>query len=88
MSSGKGKKRQKREDGPAPSRRSERLARRRRAQEESEAAKTREERDPKAEAKVFKKDSLTRDLIVVNVKEEEEGVWDNVAAVIVWWLYR
>ena len=57
---GPGRKRQ-REDGPAPSRRSERLARR--EKQANDAAKTGEERDAKAEEKVFDI-GLTRDLIL------------------------
>ena len=62
MASGKGQlKRQKREDGPGPSRRSKRLALR--EKQANDAAKTGEERDAKAEEKVFEI-SLTRALIL------------------------
>ena len=61
MTSGKGKKRQ-RQDDPAPSRRSERLARREK-QANDTAKKTGEESDPKAEEKVFDI-GLTRALIL------------------------
>ena len=62
MASGKGQlKRQKREDGPGPSRRSKRLALR--EKQANDAAKKEEERDPKAEEKVFEI-SLTRALIL------------------------
>ena len=56
-----GKKRQKRGDGHGPLRRSERLARR--EKQANDAAKTGEERDAKAEEKVFEI-SLTRALIL------------------------
>ena len=62
MGSGKGKKRKHAAAAAAPSRRSERLARR--EKRANDAAKTDEERDVNAEAKVFKKDSLTRALIL------------------------
>merc|ERR1712072_243856 len=57
----RGQKRQKREDGAGPSRQSERLALR--EQQPDDATKTGEERDAKAEEKVFDI-GLTRDLIL------------------------
>ena len=56
-----GKKRQKREEGPGPSRRSERLAGR--EKQANDAAKIADKRDAKAEEKVFEI-SLTRELIL------------------------
>ena len=80
-----GQKRQKREDeAPGPSRRSERLALR--EQQPGDAAKTGEERDAKAEEKVFEI-SLTRALILrhkVALEKERRSDKDIYEAVDDW----